>query len=216
MTEFYNPEGLRIVAQLVQRECENDQQRELASKAKVSPQTIGNLRAHRFSAGQIVRPPNPETILKLAPFVTNPATNQPFAPWDLLALACGVPSITLSPAQAFQIIGCVSMCTASLGMIIRAEFQKQGLDPDNPEHFARLVDGGGGLWTPPDKQEVLKSIINGTFQGTLTQPLLEDCAYALADFSGNSDAYSAERIVERMQQVYQHQRSHEANSNCCI
>ena len=92
MSSFWDAEGLRRVAELIRMEMEMGKvtQKEIAQRAQVSEQTISNLLLNRYNAdGKIVKPPHPDTILKVAPHITDPAKKEPFDPEELLLIARG-------------------------------------------------------------------------------------------------------------------------------
>lgn len=87
---FYSPNGLKQVAELLDATVEQISQNELARQAGVSASTIGNLRLHRHNTSELIgKKPDPDTLLVLAPFITDPRTGQPFCPEEFLRVARG-------------------------------------------------------------------------------------------------------------------------------
>lgn len=92
---FYSPEGLKQIALFLDKQLSPSTglaQNELARRAGVSSGTIGNLRGHRHNYGDTMvgKKPDPDTLLVLAPYLTDPLTNEPFDPERLLAVARGL------------------------------------------------------------------------------------------------------------------------------
>lgn len=89
---FWSSAGLKRVAELVEAEAraDNSSQKIIAQKAGVSEQTISNLLLNRYNTDdRIVKEPKPDTLMKVAPHVTNPATGRAFEPEEFLAIARG-------------------------------------------------------------------------------------------------------------------------------
>jgi len=99
---FWDSEGLKRVAEIVDDEIARVKlqggQKFLAQKADISAQSITNLRLNRLNnAGKIAKRIEPDTLMKLAPHITNPATGQKFqSGWELLAIATGHASMASS------------------------------------------------------------------------------------------------------------------------
>lgn len=104
---FWDAEGLKRIAELVQVEAEKSSQKEIAKHSEVSEQTISNLLLNRYNTeGKIVKPPQPDTMLKVAPNITNPETGQGFEPEEFLAIARGrskIPAKVAEESATYQV-----------------------------------------------------------------------------------------------------------------
>lgn len=89
---FYDPEGLKRVARIIEEEIQSGRLsgRQLAKKAGYSEAAIRDIRKNLKAApGEICREPRPDLILAIAPHLTNPQTGMRFDPEELLAIARG-------------------------------------------------------------------------------------------------------------------------------
>ncbi len=87
---FWDSTGLKLIAQLVASEAEKSSQKEIARRSGLSDQTISNLLLNRHNAeGRIIKPPQPDTLLQIAPHITDPRSKKPFDPEDFLLVARG-------------------------------------------------------------------------------------------------------------------------------
>lgn len=97
--EFYSPQGLKMVALLVEDLIEHRKQwsqNALGESLGVSGTTIKNLRLNRLNTDKILHEPHPTLILRLASYITNPLTGDRFDSEDFLRVARGQIVIPIS------------------------------------------------------------------------------------------------------------------------
>lgn len=90
--EFYNPEGLKTIALLLDDLIDQKKewsQNALAEASGVSSNTIKNIRRNRLNTTKILHDPHPSSLLCLASYVVNPLTGNRFDPEAFLSVARG-------------------------------------------------------------------------------------------------------------------------------
>jgi hypothetical protein len=165
----WNIEGLVQIFELVTAEAHRRQiaMRQLAFLIEINPQTFSNLGYNRDRG---LHPPSLGTLIKIAPFITNPVTNKKFTGAELIVMALN-PAIGLAP-KAVAPCPCEKKIVftpstndqeqTSLSLLLQAKVsadyplwllkRELGIDQDDLD---RLLDG---TWYPPD--DLLQNIAN--------------------------------------------------------
>lgn len=85
---YWDAAGLAKIAQLLEDFVTNSMsQNALARAISVSPTTLRNIRNNQ--GGKIISTPDPSTLERLAPYLTNPDTSKPFTSNEIIDLASG-------------------------------------------------------------------------------------------------------------------------------
>lgn len=90
---FWSAAGLKRLAELVEEEAraEGSSQKVIAQKSGVSEQTVSNFLLNRYNDDdRIVKEPKPDTLIRIAPHITDPDTGKPFDPEKFIAIARGI------------------------------------------------------------------------------------------------------------------------------
>ena len=127
--QFWSASGLARVAELIEQESEiRGTQVNLASAANMSSGTLKNLRMN--DGDKIRSKPDPDTLIRLAPHITNPETRLPFLPEELLAIARGAIRDEIISIKQY-----VYERLEALGLTLEEAAQRQGIPLEILERF---------------------------------------------------------------------------------